>query len=185
MQSTQGPQIRPPGVLRVVTDDRSVIECGDLRVVFDRCGDRYGHFVQRQIGGCWTDVLASLEGDENDTWPCSPPLQTLHIEARADGLVALLVGRASSNHWSASIQPLADRSGFLFDLACRTTIVPVQLGVTYRALGQSPQILTEPGNSELVKITTGVSAGLRVGPVSWPTSFPATVRWRYRITLEQ
>ena len=116
-----------------VTQDGNVIECRDLRVVFEWHGDRFGHFIQRHMLGRWITVLGSLEGTPNDEWPLSPPLQTLHIEERPDGPVALLIGRAGSSHWSTSILALTDRGGFLFDLACRAQVRPVQLVATYRA----------------------------------------------------
>jgi hypothetical protein len=160
-----------------------MIECGDLRVVFDWHGDRFRHFVERRIAGHWTTVLESLEGASNDVWPSSPPLQTLHIEERPDGPVALLIGRAGSSHWSTSILALTEGGGFVFDLACRAQVRPVQLVATYRRLAESLEIITESGRSELTNIATGPSADLRIGPVNWPSSFPATVQWRYRIAL--
>src|SRR5512145_957858 len=99
----------------------TAIECGDLRVVFRWRGDRYGHTVKRRIDGVWRPLLESIEGTADDDWPLSPALQSLHIERRPNGPVALLVGQAGSSHWSASVEADQNCSALIFDLACRIT----------------------------------------------------------------
>lgn len=93
-----------------------------LRVEFVRQGDRYAHhLVAVDAEGYRAILLDSEEGSANETREPSPPLQSLSIEKLPDGRnVALLVGMAGRRHWSASIEPLPNATGFAFDIACRT-----------------------------------------------------------------
>ncbi len=47
-------------------------------------------------------MLASLEGDSQQVWPPSPPLQDLDRHEFPDGAAVLAVGMAGTSHWSAS-----------------------------------------------------------------------------------
>ncbi len=47
-------------------------------------------------------MLASLEGDSQQIWPPSPPLQDLDRHELPDGAAVLAVGMAGTSHWSAS-----------------------------------------------------------------------------------
>ncbi|MCC7083799.1 MAG: hypothetical protein IT427_02200 [Pirellulales bacterium] len=111
-----------------------VLSCGRLRVVFLQRGDQVGHRIEVSVGGNWTGVLESVEGNTTDRWPSSPALQTLHIESRPAGQVALLVGMAGSSHWSVSIAAEVAEGRVIFDVACRTAVVPDQHGSAYRWL---------------------------------------------------
>ena len=96
-----------------------------LRAVFFRpqsAQDRWGHVIATvgpsPGGENVTARLVSHEGAGRDGWPLSPPLQSLAIERRPEGAVALLVGMAGQSHWSASFEALADRR-LKIDIACR------------------------------------------------------------------
>jgi hypothetical protein len=161
-----------------------VIESGQLRVVFQWCGDRYSHTVERLVEGIWTPCLMSVEGTAEDDWPPSPPLQTLHIEQREIvGSVALLVGRAGTSHWSASVEPFPEGGGgFSFDVACRIQENPAWLGSRYRLLTASAAcgVAISPDPS-LARLETEPGGDRAVRPIEAASSLPGTVRWRYQL----
>src|SRR5687767_2733471 len=102
--------------------------CG-LRVVFfkpESAKDRYGHVIAAvENAGQPTEravtKLVSVEGLGEDGWPLSPPLQSLSIEQRPSGAVALLVGMSGQSHWSASVEAIPGQGKLIFDLACRVS----------------------------------------------------------------
>jgi hypothetical protein len=105
-----------------------------LRVEFVWQVDRYRHIISAvEPRGRSIPLLESVEGALSDEWPPSPPLQSLHVETQQGGRrVALLVGMAGKSHWSASIGPLSNGTGLVFDLACRAGGSPRQIGTSYR-----------------------------------------------------
>lgn len=108
-----------------------------LRVAFYQQGDRYGHVVATVVKASTgqevvTPLLVSKEGTASESWPPSPPLQSLSIEQRATGAVALLVGMAGSSHWSMSVEAHAESGQMKFDVACRAASSTDWLGSIYR-----------------------------------------------------
>jgi hypothetical protein len=96
------------------------LEGGGLGLQFVFRQDRYAHEVWLDDGSAWVCVLQSVEGSASDDWPASPPWQSLHVESRPDQRqLALLVGMAGKNHWSASIELDPAKSQIHFDIACR------------------------------------------------------------------
>jgi hypothetical protein len=162
------------------------IESGDLRLMFLWRGDRFGHRIEGQIDGAWQVLLESIEGSPADDWPVSPALQSLHVEHRPEGPVALLVGKAGASHWSASVEPLEAPSGFRFDIACRTGQPPRNLGSTYRfpssAAAQLLMIAPEGDASASREAPAPVCTAWRIAPIEIPPELPVTVRWRYTIS---
>ncbi len=165
-----------------MTIDQS-IECDDLRIVFRWCGDRYGHTVERRIGGQWTPQLESVEGiaDVRDDWPASPVLQSLHFEQRPNGPVALLVGHAGSSHWSMSAETDANNAALIIDTACRITQRPGHIGSSYRLLQPDANywISLEAVSSD-ASVSTQARPHWTICPGE-PGQWPATIRWRYSI----
>jgi hypothetical protein len=163
------------------------IESGDLRVVLLWRGDRFGHRIERVYGGARQVLLESVEGSPADDWPVSPALQSLHVEHRREGPVALLVGKAGASHWSASVEPLEATSGFRFDIACRTGQPPRNLGSTYRCQSSDAArllvILPEGNASGSWEDWAPAGSAWRIAPIEIPPELPATVRWRYTITV--
>lgn len=163
-----------------------VLEGGGLRVEFARRGDRYGHVVYRagqpdHVG--WQPVLESIEGTPDDVWPPSPPLQNIHIERRAQGvLVALLVGMAGTSHWSASIEldPRARR--LTFDVACRLQLPPGKLGSTYRGSLQHVAVESLLVNDQRCEMVASVGSTV-IQPAHTVTVVPDTVRWCYQVCV--
>ena len=171
--------------------DRLAIETanGDtLWVEFYKLADRYQHAILLRRGGApqeALEVLRSAEGDASEAWPPSPPLQSLSIETLGDGRhVALLVGMAGRGHWSASIEPDAERTGLIFDIACRSAVRPErllscyevgpgfdQVRLTAESAPPAPASITRDG--EWLAVTCPLPSHA-VGP---------TWRWRYRVEL--
>ncbi|MEX2025789.1 MAG: hypothetical protein WEH44_00790, partial [Pirellulaceae bacterium] len=126
-----------------MTAASTVLECPindghKLRVEFFKNGDRYAHRLAAVLvddAGRETVIplAESVECDNDDPWPPSPPLQSLSIEELAGGrTAALLVGMAGRSHWSASVEVVPGSGSTKFQLASRFTTVPDRLGSTYR-----------------------------------------------------
>jgi len=149
---------------------------GLLRVEFYRVADRYAHrIVHQQAPG----VLQSVEGDADDVWPPSPPLQQLSLEEHSGSAIALLLGMAGKSHWSMSVE--AKEQQLLFDVACRLSGEHPRLSSTYQASNSDKACWTiqpeETGASQAKVTANGANQ------VIAPTAPPAgTQRWRYAIT---
>lgn len=185
------------------------IESGLLAVEFYRLGDRVGHRIVVCESEQQTDQpapwLESIEGDATDLWPPSPALQEVHTETRADGhRVALLVGQAGSNRYSASFEPGEKLGTIYVDVACRVKSDTGLLASSYRLAGgisfdpQSPVIVD--GSGRRCRIQSHSTDGdlgsvsqsedrVIIGPTdqidatSRPKR-PQTHRWRYVISVE-
>jgi hypothetical protein len=175
-----------------------------LRVEFVWRGDRFGQVIS-VVGadGVAAPLLESVEEANADGFPASPPLQSLSIETLADGRrAALLVGMAGRSHWSASIEPLADAAGLLFDIACRAGEPRPRLASEYaiavERLNEAQGEVTDSGielrfgDQTLVgrallgtaSATTPSEKSLTFAPIAAPaTKLGATIRWRYEIRL--
>jgi hypothetical protein len=148
-----------------------------LRVEFAQRGDRVGHVI-KLIGekhSADSTCLNSQEGGSSDVWPPSPPLQSLHLEARDGGLrVALLVGLSGKSHWSLSAEPIAGEAAVKFDVACRLNAEPAWLGSQYEQL--QPVLAIESNDSILVE---GQRVSIAPTSTAAGTRLPRTVRWTY------
>jgi hypothetical protein len=154
-----------------------------LRLEFVQHHDRYSHRIVAADGAI---LLCSIEGTDQDIWPASPPLQQLSIEEHRPGVeVALLVGMAGKSHWSLSIEPLADGSGFLFDVACRLRDAAGWLGSSYQLASPSPpQLHFAPLPIAADSSSCHVEqreCEARVTPVVGDGGVSGTVRWKYSI----
>src|SRR5262245_6823580 len=85
---------------------------------FVRSGDRISHVIEvSSASGKTVSMLQSVEGLATEHFPPSPPLQNLSIEIMTGGRrAALLVGMAGRSHWSASIEPAANKAALVFDI---------------------------------------------------------------------
>ena len=151
-----------------------VDSCGKgVRVVFEKCGDRWQHAIERVSGDDGTRTLVSVEGNAADDWPASPPFQELSRETLPDGRTVLfLVGRAGTSHWSASIEAASDPPQLIFDIACRHNQAPQQLGSAYAR--QTEGLALEP--------LLGESSRDAILPQTITKRLPGTTRWKYRVT---
>jgi hypothetical protein len=173
-----------------------------LRVAFAWSDGRWEHIVGAFQDGELLWVLRSVEGNAEQDFPPSPPLQQLHRTDLPDGRVALLlVGMAGRSHWSMSCEVEPGRARILFDVACRA--VPAcraTLGTAYQISTVVPtvddsQITWRQGEGHRATMR-----GLPSTPDASPCSFcivdrcltirPAAseqipIRWRYELVLER
>jgi hypothetical protein len=192
--------------------NNAVLTAGDrLRVHFIRTGDRWAHCI-RSDGAVWAfhakfleASLLSWEGTAEEDWPPSPPFQSLELHTVPGGpQLAMLVGMAGGNHWSASIE--ADEAGerVFFDIACRIANEPQWLGSSYALppfASSSPQPSPIKEEGEIVRPcieldqsfapADGVRPELEatdrqiiVRVKTDPGPLPRTVRWRYLVKLK-
>lgn len=160
-----------------MADERQQLEALDqqgngLRVVFEKRGDRWRHTIARVEQGVGEVALASLEGDAADDWPPSPPFQELSRETLPNGRTVLfLVGRAGTSHWSASVETALDPPQLIFDIACRHTQAPQQLGSAYSRLAESIAL----------EALLGRSTAWLIVPEAIAQRLPGTTRWNYRL----
>ena len=176
------------------------LEGGGLGVRFFRRDDRVAHEIGLAESGGWTVVLASCEGSADEDWPPSPPLQTLHVEAReGNRQVALLVGMAGKSHWSASIELDPTSNCLVFDVACRTRAGHLGLLESRYRLTRPPhqfnqeravldagarRLIVECGNTSAGSQISADTEELRVSPAAVRAGATAqTVRWAYRVAL--
>jgi hypothetical protein len=154
-----------------------------LRVEFAQRGDRVGHVIraiQRAESLTAPPGMQSREGSASDVWPPSPPLQSIHLERRAEGkCVALLVGLSGKSHWSLSVEPVAGAAALKFDVACRLNAEPASLGSAYDQL--QPDLIVE--SSDLV-VCDEQRVAIEPASLGPGTKLPRTVRWTYLVRRE-
>lgn len=171
-----------------------------MRATFLWQRDRYAHRIEVLERGRVTICLTTVEGDADDQWPPSPPLQQYSTEAggAGEGLV-LLLGMAGKSHWSASVETDATTTSLVFDVACRVARRPRWLGSTYRVerpitLGSqgTPSVvvgdrvakaIVEPADAACITPVTQDGNRVTVVPSLPDATPPFTVRWKYRIRL--
>src|SRR5262245_46882266 len=104
------------------------------------------------------------------------------METLPDGrCAALLVGMAGRSHWSGSIEATPASAEIVFDLACRHSGAPQELGSRYRVLdGAEGRFLMEPRNSRLLRDV--VSKELAIKPQELRGK-AQTTRWTYFVSV--
>lgn len=172
-------------------DAPCMLELPGLRLTWTRRGDRYAHtlWVRDGDGGPWQAALESLEGSPAEPWPPSPPLQQLHVERRAAGPVALLVGQAGRSHWSLSVEVRAADGAVVFDAACRFGGEPAWLGSRYRVIdpAAASRLAVGPLDGSTRVDFPAMRAAADNGPAVWTIGpelgepRPPTIRWGYSI----
>jgi len=153
------------------------------RVTFEWQQDRFRHTISLvSLDARSLPLFESIEGAASEDWPPSPPLQSLTIEDRSTGPVALLVGMAGGSHWSASIEATSEGE-LRFDFACRHAQAPRWLGNSYRRLSQLHTLDTFGSvTAHLVWEATSGANLLTVTPTSAGKS-AGTTRWAYSLRL--
>ncbi len=171
-----------------------------LRATFLLQRDRYAHRIEVLEHGRVTICLTTEEGDADDQWPPSPPLQQYSTEAGGAGeSVVLLLGMAGKNHWSASVESDATTATLVFDVACRVARRPRWLGSTYCVeppitldsqgtpsvvVGdRRAKAIVEPADAACTTPVTQDGNRVMVAPSPPDAPPPFTVRWKYRIRL--
>ena len=103
---------------------------GRLQVEFHWQHDRFAQtlFLDGRQVGC------SIEGDGEDPWPPSPPLQQLSCQQIDGNDVILGVGAAGRGHWSISVEraDLEGVSSLKFEVACQSKDAATFLGSSYQ-----------------------------------------------------
>jgi hypothetical protein len=169
-----------------------------LGVALWRDRDRYAHALYAFDGSADPPLLlmASVEGNDREPWPASPPLQQLIVEPRESGRnVALLIGMAGSSHWSLSIDVDSGARLIVFEAACRCSTRPVEMGSRYRVrpgsrLAQQDLQWHLPHSGQVQLVWPDSRGQCQEGnsnQMDWivrpaamsPTRWPATVRWNY------
>ena len=170
------------------------LTAGSLIVDFRSQADRVGHALLATDGQREVLLAETLEGNGEQDWPPSPPLQQLSLETTADGRpCALLVGMAGISHWSASVEFMA--GVIRFELACRAKQLPELLASTYRAgegtleVGRSIVLRTVGGR---LVMRPAANTSLRADGNQWsmaadslPATVPNTVCWGYEIEFNR
>jgi hypothetical protein len=172
-----------------------------VRVAFFRVAHRFAHRIALVVDTGVQWVLASVEGDNRQAFPPSPPLQQLATEVGIAGCPAtLLLGMAGRNHWSVSVESHPADRRIRFDVACRARVADRErLRSAYELLGPWP--LSAGDGVEAVELS-GPGFCLRCEAAAeerWPTIVrvendhlvfgPAqageafTHRWRYDMVL--
>jgi hypothetical protein len=162
--------------------------------------DRFSQRISVVTKGQAELILQSVDRDDQEAWPPSPPLQQLLVEDRPNGPVALMVGMAGDSHWSASIEQRSGPNGFRFDVACRIGSQPLRLGSSYLASqlakslssrqlvlgGAKASVLIStqesgPAAAAQVEIAQSQTISIRNSQSAGP---PSTIRWMYDITID-
>ena len=119
----------------------------------------------------------SIEGDSDEPWPTSPPLQQLSLEQIDNEMVVLGVGSAGRAHWSISVEvDSGEQFALKFDVACRSHQMPKFLGSRYEL----------PANIELASLNDSLAVE-RIendGKITTTCAAPpelGTTQWSYRL----
>jgi hypothetical protein len=191
------------GSKNVIAKNEPVLSAGRLQLRFAFRNDRFAHEIWAADGDDWRPVMSSVEGTPEQSWPPSAPLQTLHVEARSEGPIALLVGMAGKCHWSASVELHAQRHQVRFELAARVRPPgspwlgsTYQLAEGYRAVpvhgdrielsasgGMHPGIAVQAAESGTLVELSNQDSVLIAAREILVADTAATIRWSYRLEL--
>jgi hypothetical protein len=171
--------------------ESTVLKCGSLMVTFQKRGDRYHHQIARTFVDIVNVIYGTREGTDDELWPPSPVLQSLHIEFRPAGVeAALLVGTAGRSHWSMSVETDPSKDRLLFDVACRIHDPPQWLGSTYHIAAASPSNQLKftschtDSAAPACEIHIDESKGtVRIAPFIASQGGSQTIRWSYSVKL--
>ena len=184
------------------------LESGSLRLAFVKQSDRYAQRIDLRRGTEFIPCWESVEGfdsvispspvlplsSSSPGWPPSPPFQEVHLDTRADGKqIALAIGRAGTSHWSLSVVPFSQGSGFVFDVACRVRERPIELGSSYRRVEyRNNDDKTLPHVEFIFTSEFEEQVRLEFYPDRWnicPADLtgplPRTIRWQYQVACEE
>ena len=127
--TAQSTQSSSPDATIVQIDDRGV-------GLYAQCVwkvDRFTFEVGPVIDGERFRCISSVEGDAEDIWPCSPPMQQIHKQEIDGNPTLLAVGMSGKSHYSVSMLLAMESSGIQLTIesACRTslpTVPEIRLG---------------------------------------------------------
>ncbi len=148
-----------------------------IRVEYTRTGDRFRHEICVVEGNLRQLAALSVEGTPEQHWPPSPPVQEVHQQ----GDVLFLTGMAGASYWSASVS-FESPGTLLFDVACRTKLLPDWLGSRYAIEHASADLLRWEPADAIIEITGETnSKTIALRPIDTRQA-RGTVRWSYRIS---
>lgn len=156
-------------------------QVGIARVEFFQAADRIAHRVLIERDGR-SATWESIEGDDLQNWPPSPPYQEISLERIGDQDVALLVGMAGKSHWSLRVDIDPVRASIRFDVACRIAVEPDFLGSKYR--GSTDSVICD--SATIIDSSEDSRGEGFDGWCARPqliTAPRATIRWAYEFTL--
>jgi hypothetical protein len=118
------------------------LSAGLLSIRFIKSGDRLAHCIGLQKSsegsGGFLPVLESVEGDAQEVWPASPPMQQIvqeHI-GHNSAPVLLGVGLSGNGHWSSAVEETSMGS-LKLDIACKSSKPASYLGSQYRMANET------------------------------------------------
>ncbi|MEK6246783.1 MAG: hypothetical protein N2C12_01305, partial [Planctomycetales bacterium] len=149
-------------------------------------------------------ILASMEGSGDQSWPPSPPLQSLDIQSQGDRETALLLGMAGSGHWSVAVELDTRNERLSVDIACRiknlqveqsgpdmrssyrTMLQPVRASDNQARIGEILVSSNRQQNDEYQNSSIQVlEDGIEIVPCIVATRSPITLRWWYEMTISE
>jgi hypothetical protein len=92
--------------------------CG-LALYFDWLGDRYGQRLCAVIHGSERLLAQSVEGCQSESTGGLQTFQDLSRQRIGEAELIFLVGLSGGDYWSSSVETLASRRGFRWDLSCK------------------------------------------------------------------
>ncbi len=145
-----------------------------LHVEFRWRGDRFVHEFVLADGS----RVGSIEGDADQVWPPSPPVQQLSRELIGQSYVIMGVGAAGRSHWSLSVEinDEAESPALKFDFACRSKSTPQWLGSSYQN-ADALRIVASSGST-----TTACERKIAVQPSGGNAD--ETIRWGYCVSAK-
>ena len=173
-----------------------------LKVVFSKSSantDRWSNQISLIDGDQQTILLTSVEGDDQQTWPASPPLQDISHHDLPGGEAILGVGMAGKSHWSASVS-VQENDALFFDMACLIKSPDAVVGSQY-AVGDGVEIETADdkvylkfGNTKIAiepllkdtqqTILCSDSATVTMQPAADLAGVTGSIRWCFHMRLD-
>lgn len=120
--------------------------------------DRFQHRIYLVGNSAEYCLLQSVEGDDTNDAPPSPPVQDPSVEKRDGSQVALGVGMAGPSLWSFSIEATDQQGRLDFDIACNHRGGPARPASTYEV----PSSETPSGEWQIVPNQDAGSLSLRL-----------------------
>jgi hypothetical protein len=109
-----------------------------VRVAFTRIGDLFSQTLYGIRGSQVVEVACSVDREDFDGWPLSPPVQELREVPDDSGRPTLvMLGSAAYGHWSATVRTayFDQANPYLeFDTAVRLHRRPAYIGIAYDAM---------------------------------------------------
>ena len=197
---------------RVNQEHQIELTSGSQRGLYVRCKwnqDRFQHEIGLLIQDTRIPVLESCEGNSDDIWPISPPLQQIQQQQIEESQVLLAIGMSGASHFSTSMLLRSDERMIELQIESACVVkaplspassagVPIHLGSRMRCcpdfhlLGNPSLIQTADIQQQFpsIELTAVETFGklrkldaqrLEVVPRKIPDL--GTAQWKYRIQL--